>query len=290
MGGGIMVKSRSDMVFLVFVYAFLLGAVVVVIFPLLFVISSSITPYSEVIRNGGFIVIPRQVTFSAYAELLERPDIPRSLRVTVFITVIGTACNLILTILMAYPLSKKHIPGRKLFIFLVVFTMLFSGGLIPTYLIVKSTGLINKVWAMIVPNMVSAFFLMIMKNFFENIPQDLFEQAYIDGAGETQVLLRIVLPLSRPVMATVGLFYMVSHWNELFQAIFYISRRNLYPIQVIIREILIQSRAIDNVDITIPTFSLQMASIIVASAPIIAVYPFLQKHFVKGMLLGSIKG
>lgn len=286
-----MVRGTEDRIFDAVVYLILALVGIIAVFPLMYVLSMSLTPFSEVLKNGGFVVIPRKITFDAYIELIRQPHIPRAFYVTVFITVVGTFINLVLTILMAYPLSRKKLPGRTFFLMYIVFTMLFNGGIIPTYLVVKSLGLIDKIWAMILPNAIWTFNTLVMKSFFEAMPEELFESARIDGTGEFRVLTQIALPLSKPVLMTVGLFYMVGHWNEFFQAIMYITKKDLYPLQVVVRSILTSSKnSLDNVDMTIPTETIQAAIVIFASIPIIAVYPFIQKHFTKGMLLGSIKG
>ncbi len=254
-------------------------------------LSVSITPFGEVLRNGGFILFPREITFTAYRTLLTESNIPKAFQITVLITVIGTAVNIVLTGLMAYPLSRKNLPGRQFFLLMIVFTLLFSGGIIPTYLVVKSMGLLDSIWAMILPNAVWSFNVLIMKSFFEGLPEELFESARMDGAKEFRILLQIVIPLSIPVLLTVGLFYLVGHWNEFFQAIFYVTDRTLFPLQVIVREILMQSQQpLENAENVLPTQTMQMASVMIASLPVIVIYPFLQKHFTKGMLLGSIKG
>jgi putative aldouronate transport system permease protein len=261
------------------------------ILPLMYVVSVSITPFSEVLKHGGFILIPKSITFKAYHELFTTTNIPRAFWITIFITIVGTLVNLVLTSLMAYPLSRRNLPGRQIFLLMIVFTMLFSGGLIPTYLIVKALGLVDSVWSMILPNAIWSFNVLIMKSFFENIPEELFESARMDGAKEFRILWQIVLPLSIPSMLTVGLFYMVGHWNEFFQAIMYVTDRNLFPLQVVIREILMMTQQpLENVENMLPTETMQMAAVVIASLPIILVYPFIQKHFTKGMLLGSVKG
>lgn len=292
MGGRNLVRGIEDRIFDYIIYFFLALVGLSAIFPLLFVLSASLTPFGEVLKNGGYILIPKTLTFDAYKELLSQARIPKAFGVTVFITVVGTFINLILTTLMAYPLSRKKLPGRNFLLFIVVFTLLFNGGIVPTYLIVKGTGLINTIWAMIVPNAIWSFNVLIMKSFFENLPEDLFEAARIDGAKEFRILWQIVLPLSLPVMMTIGLFYMVGHWNEFFQAIMYVTDRTLQPLQVVVRDILLQNsdQLSANVDNMVPTVTMQMAAVIIASVPIILVYPFIQKHFTKGMLLGSIKG
>ncbi|HTG68193.1 MAG TPA: carbohydrate ABC transporter permease [Candidatus Udaeobacter sp.] len=286
-----MVKSLDDKIFNGIVYVILGICGLAAILPMLYVISVSITPFGEVLRNGGFILFPREITFTAYRTLLTESNIPKAFQITVLITVIGTAVNLILTGLMAYPLSRKNLPARKFFLLMIVFTLLFSGGIIPTYLVVKSMGLLDSIWAMILPNAVWSFNVLIMKSFFEGLPEELFESARMDGAKEFRILLQIVIPLSIPVLLTVGLFYLVGHWNEFFQAIFYVTDRTLFPLQVIVREILMQSQQpLENAENMMPTQTMQMASVMIASLPIIVIYPFLQKHFTKGMLLGSIKG
>jgi putative aldouronate transport system permease protein len=262
----------------------------IIIIPLLFVVSVSLTPMGEVLKNGGYIFLPRSVTFSAYREILGRSEIWSAYRVTFLITVIGTAINLLLTVLSAYPLSRKTLPYRPFFLLLVVFTLLFNGGLIPTYLVVKNAGLLNSIWAMIVPNAISAFNLLLMKSFFQSLPDELFEQARIDGAGETRILAQLVIPISKPVTMTIGLFYMVGHWNEFFQAVFYVSNKSLFPLQVLIQELLTASQSTVNVDVTTPTMSLQMAAVICVVTPILIVYPFVQRFFVQGVIVGSIKG
>jgi putative aldouronate transport system permease protein len=262
------------------------------VFPLLFVLSVSLTPIGEVFRNGGFIVIPRSITLEAYRFMWNDSYMPGAFRITVILTIVGTACNMFLTLLLAYPLSRKDVPGRRFFLFAVLFTMLFNGGLIPTYLVVRATGLLNTMWAMIIPNVVWSYNTLIMKSFFENMPNELFESARMDGASEWRVLVSLVIPLSMPVIATVGLFYAVGHWNEFLQAILYITTQRLKPLQVVLRAILLQSQGLEqaNVEQVLPTKTMQMAAVVFSAVPIIVVYPFLQKHFVKGVLLGSIKG
>ncbi|MGG1517877.1 carbohydrate ABC transporter permease [Paenibacillus oryzisoli] len=286
-----MVRGWEDRIFNLVVVVVLGLAALAAILPLMYVVSMSITPFTEVLKNGGFVLIPKSITLSAYHKLFTETNIPRAYVITIIITVVGTVVNLVLTSLMAYPLSRKNLPGRTFFLLMVVFTMLFSGGLVPTYLIVKSLGLLNSVWSMILPNAVWSFNVLIMKSFFEGLPEELFESARMDGAKEFRILWQIVLPLSIPSMLTIGLFYMVGHWNEFFQAIMYVTDRGLFPLQVVIREILIQTQMpLENAENMMPTETMQMASVVMASLPIIVVYPFIQKHFTKGMLMGSVKG
>lgn len=287
-----MVKGHSERWFDVVVYTVLLLAGVAAIFPMMFVISMSLTPYGEVLANGGYVFIPDSITFDAYQYLLEKTKLPRGLAVTLFVTIVGTSLSLVLTALMAYPLSRKKLKGRSYILLVILFTMLFNGGLIPTYLIVKQVGLLNSVWAMIIPNAVSAFNLLIMKSFFEGLPEEIFESAKIDGAKEWRILTTIVAPLSVPSLVTIGLFYMVQYWNTYFQAVLYVRDTDLYPLQVVVRNILMMTQMTDNVnpEVTLPTVTLQMAAVVAASLPMIAIYPFIQKYFIKGMLVGAIKG
>ncbi|MFC3800862.1 carbohydrate ABC transporter permease [Cohnella sp. GCM10012308] len=286
-----MVTGIKDRVFDWTVIVVLSLFALAIVFPLLYVVSVSLTPYSEVLRNGGFIIVPKKLTFDAYTAFLNDSLIPRAYGVTVYITVVGTFLNLVFTSLMAYPLSKKYLPGRKPLLFFVTLTLLFNGGVVPTYLVVKATGMINSLWALIIPSVIWTFNLLIVKTFFENLPAELSEAARIDGAGEVRILTGIVLPLSMPVLATVGLFYAVGHWNEFFQAVMYINDNDLKPLQVILRSILASALAppMDAEDV-LPSQSLQMSAVVLSALPILVVYPFLQKYFTQGMLLGSVKG
>jgi putative aldouronate transport system permease protein len=285
-----MVKSMGDKVFDVGVYVILALVGLAALFPMLYVISVSLTPFGEVLRNGGYVIIPQSITFDAYRQFLTKPEIPRAFGVTTFITVVGTLINLLLTTLMAYPLSKKNLPGRRWLLLLVVWTLLFNGGIIPTYLVVKSVGLLDTVWAMILPSAIWSTNVLIMKSFFESLPEEVFESARLDGASEFRIVWQIVLPLSTPVMLTIGLFYAVSHWNEFFQALLYITDHTLQPLQIVVRNLLRQSQSVENPESLVPTTTLQMAAVVIATLPVIIVYPFIQKHFTKGALLGSLKG
>ncbi|GIO13460.1 protein LplC [Cohnella xylanilytica] len=286
-----MVTGTADKWFNSVVYLILAAVAAASIFPLLYVVSMSLTPYSEVVKNGGFVIVPRSLSFEAYNRIFADPALGRSMLVTVFVTVVGTAVNLLLTTVAAYPLSRRKLQGRSFFLLFIVITMLFNGGLIPTYLIVQSLGLLDSVWALIVPGAIATFNVLVMKSFFENLPEELFESARIDGAQEFRILWQIVLPLSVPSVLTVGLFYMVGHWNSFFSAVLYITDRELYPLQVVIRNMLLLTQSNElQAEVTVPTAAMQMAAVIAGSLPIIAVYPFIQKHFTKGMLLGAIKG
>lgn len=284
-------ESLRDKVTLLAIYAVLSLCTVSVVFPLMYVLSVSVTPYSELLKQGGFLIVPRQITFEAYRVFLNDWTIPRAYYVTTFITVVGTAVNLVLTTSIAYPLSKRDLPGRSQLLFLIAFTLLFSGGIIPTYLIVKATGLIDSLWAMIVPGAIWTFNLLVMKTFFEGLPDELFEAARIDGAGEVRIMLRLAVPLSLPVMMTVGLFYAVGHWNEFYQGLMYMTSTKNYPLQVILRAILVNSmKPPMDAEEVLPTKSLEMAAVVLTALPIVVVYPFVQRYFMQGMMIGSIKG
>lgn len=286
-----MVRGLEDKIVNSVIYFILTLAGIVTLFPILYVVSMSLTPMTEVLKNGGYVVIPRNISFEAYRQLLGNSFIPKAFLVTLFITVAGTLVNMILTVLMAYPLSRKSLPFRSSILLFIAFTLLFSGGLIPMYLTVKATGLLNSVWAMIIPGAIGPFYVLIMKSFFEQLPEEIFESARMDGAKELRVLIQIVLPLSLPSLLTISLFYIVGHWNSFFSAIMYITDRDLYPIQVIVRNILMQSQNVtENADVPIPTEAAQMAAVVIASLPVIVIYPFIQKYFAQGMMIGSIKG
>ncbi|MGO4499744.1 carbohydrate ABC transporter permease [Paenibacillus sp. 2RAB27] len=289
-------KTKKDKVIDACIYTVLTVAALVTLFPLYYVIIVSLTPYIEVLKNGGFVIWPEHWTLQAYKEVFQSARIPQALKITVFITIVGTTLNLVVTTLLAYPLAKKSVPGRNFILMAIFFTMIFSGGIIPLYMVVRSIGLYDSVWALIVPGMVSTFNLLIVKTYFENLPVEVEEAARVDGCGELATLWRIVLPLSAPIMATIGLFYGVTHWNEYFKGIFYISDKTLMPMQVVLRsmiqtlnistELSLNSLVLD----ALPPETIKMAVVVVATLPMLIIYPFLQKYFVKGTMLGSIKG
>ncbi|PYI52856.1 carbohydrate ABC transporter permease [Paenibacillus flagellatus] len=263
------------------------------VFPFFYVASLSFTTAGEAIRRG-IVLIPEHPVLSAYEQIFSGTLITRAYQVTLFVTVVGTVLNLLFTTATAYPLARKSLPGRNVFLLYIIFTMLFSGGMIPHFLLVKSLGLLNSVWALIIPGLLSAYNMLIMKGFFEQLPEGIEEAARIDGAGELTMIGRIVLPLSAPIIATLGLFYAVGHWNSFFDAILYINDPSKFPLQVVLRGILLGAANLsadnpESIDAVNP-LSIQMAAVVVATVPILCVYPFLQKHFTKGVLLGSVKG
>ena len=286
-----MVRSKNDKAFDVLVYGILLFVLLITLIPVMFVISMSFTPYAELIKRGGFVLIPTKVTLGAYREMLGDGLLLGGMWITVQVTVIGTTLNLIATTLTAYPLSRRQMPGSKLVTKLIIFTMLFSAGTIPTYLVVKATGVMNTIWAMIIPSLITVYNLIVMKAFFEGLPEELFEAARIDGASEFGVLIKIVMPMSLPIMMTIGMYYAVSHWNAYMVAVLYISDAELRPMQVILRRMLKQANMDTNsVEDVVPAETLRMAAVCFATAPIVIIYPFIQKYFVKGTLAGAVKG
>ena len=252
-------------------------------------------------RTVGVAWNPANWSLDAYRILLGTGSrILQSLKVTTFITVAGTAFGLLVTSALAYGMSKKDLPGHGFFTFYIFFTMLFGGGLIPFYLVVKWLGWVNQVWSLIIPGGVSAWYMFIMVRFFDALPPDLEDAARIDGCSEIGIFWRIVLPLSTPVMATIGLFYAVAHWNQWFWATVFITKQDIMPLQLILRNILSQLMPVTDTQAAMemaqaaqemPSVDvLRMASIVVSIVPIAIVYPFLQGYFVKGMMIGAIKG
>ncbi|MBP1995577.1 carbohydrate ABC transporter permease [Paenibacillus eucommiae] len=289
-------KSKSDRIVDAILYGILGLFSLATLFPIYFVFIMSITPYTEVLRNGGFVIFPTEITLEAFRTIFGSNVVPRALQITIFVTVVGTACNLAITTMLAYPLSKKFLPGRNIILMGIVFTMLFSGGLIPTYLTVRATGLMNSIWALIIPGLVSTFNMLIMKTYFQGLPDEIEEAAKVDGCSDIGTMLKIVLPLSMPIMATLGLFYGVSHWNAYFGGIMYLSDRTLYPLQVVLRNMIISPAISQELAVpqsaleALPPETIKMATVVVAIVPVLVVYPFLQKYFIKGMLLGAVKG
>jgi putative aldouronate transport system permease protein len=283
----------GEKIWQVVVYSILIILALLCLLPFLYVVAVSVTPESEVVRKG-IVIIPETFTFLAYKEVFISHGIGQAYKITLFRTIVGTALNVIFTVAAAYPLSKKYLPGRSAFLIFIVFTMMFSGGLIPSYLLIRSLGLLNSPWVLIIPHLISAFNLVIIKGFFEQLPPEIEESARVDGASELQSLWRIILPLSMPVLATISLFYAVGHWNSYFDAIVYLNDANLMPLQVVLRNILlnIASESAESManSGTVSKFAVQMAAVIVTTVPILIVYPFMQKHFTKGVLMGSIKG
>ncbi|MDF2964267.1 MAG: YtcP3 [Paenibacillus sp.] len=277
-------------------YLILLLIAAACVLPFIYILASSLTAPEELIK-GGFILFPTKFSLIGYEYVLSTDIILSSLGVSILLTVVGTLANLLFTALMAYPLAQRDLMGGKLFMKLVVFSMLFSGGMIPTYLVVRYTGLLDSMASLIIPGLISAFNLIIMRTFFQQLPDGLEEAARIDGCSDIGILFRVVLPLSAPVLASLALFYAVGHWNAYFNAVLYINDNTLWPIQVWLRQIVILSQGgigdstqFGEDFVPPPAETVKMAVIVLSTLPILIVYPFLQKHFAKGALLGSVKG
>lgn len=288
--------SRGELVFNV-VNVLLLGLLAFsTLYPLVYVLSMSLSTQAEASR-AGFHLYPRAVTLMAYRMVFLNPEILVGYMNTLFRTIVGTVMTVTLSCMLAYPLARKDMPHRSLFTFLLVFTMLFNGGLVPTYLLIKNLGLLNNRWVYVLPLCVQAFSVIIIKNFFQEIPESLAESASIDGAGEWRTLFQVYMPLSKPVLATVSLWTAVTHWNSWFDGLIYITDDRKQVLQIFLRRIVVESntmlleKGLVNPDMTQFTpETLKAATIVVTVVPILLLYPFLQKYFVKGIMLGGVKG
>jgi putative aldouronate transport system permease protein len=264
------------------------------LYPFLFVAAASLSK-PIFIAQGKVGIIPQGFTTTAYKMVFEYPMIGRSYLNTILYTSLGTSINILLTIFAAYPLSRKNFVGRKFFSLMIFIPIIFNSGLIPSFLVVNGLGLRNTVWAMVIPGAIASFNVIIMRTFFEGIPEALEESARIDGASHMQILIRIILPLSVPSIATVCLFYAVGHWNSFFGALLYLRDQKMQPIQIVLRNIVIMNQT-DSVMQSISddraqiSESIKYATIMVATLPILIVYPFIQKYFVQGVMIGSVKG
>lgn len=278
-------------------YLISLIIIIVVAYPLYFVLIASFSDPVEVL-NGRVWLLPKGFTLDGYGKILHNPDIWVGYKNTIIYTFFGTAINLFLTTMAAYPLSRRELPGKNAVMFFMAFTMFFSGGLIPTYLLIKSLGMINTRWAMVIPPAISTYNLIVMRTYFQtNIPVELQEAASLDGCSDIRFFVKIVFPLSTPIIAVMVLFYSVGHWNAFFNALIYLRNEKLYPLQLILRDILLQN-SLENM--SMETFgmkekvmlgeSIKYGVVIVASVPVLILYPFVQRYFVKGIMVGAIKG
>lgn len=273
----------------------LLAVCIIALYPLLYVLNASFSNPLAVMKNE-ITLWPKGFTVMGYQKVFSNPDVWTGYMNTILYTVIGTFINLALTSTSAFALSRKDLKGRNFWVMFITFTMFFSGGMIPSYLLIKKLHLYNTFWVMIIPGAVSAWNLIIMRTFFQsNVPMELQEAAIIDGCNDIAIFFKIALPLSAPIVAVMVLFYGVGHWNEFFNALIYLDDRKKYPLQLFLREILIQNISQDNVsgpaaDQQIIGQSIRYSLIIVATVPVLMIYPFLQKYFVKGIMIGSLKG
>jgi putative aldouronate transport system permease protein len=287
--------SRFDRIFVACIYIVLTLFTISFVLPLLQVITISVSP-PEVVNQYGFHFIPMKFDFSGYKGVFENSSIWVAYKNTIVRTVLATTITILLTFMGAYPLAKKHLPHRKFWTTFIVLTMFFSGGLIPSYLLIKNLGMMNTIWVLVLPGAISTYMLLVTRSFLAALPESLEEAAKIDGANEMFILFRIVLPLSMPIIATVGLYAAVYNWNAWFDSMIYIQDAKKQVLQLVLRNILITGNDPLIEQMTggnrqvINTETLKMAVLVVSILPILCVYPFLQKYFIQGALIGSVKG
>lgn len=290
-------KSRGEIIFDIIVYAFAALFCVYCLYPFAIILGSSFETESNFVTYG-FPIIPKEFTLKAYQMVLGDSQIFKAYGVTIFTTAVGTLFSMFLTITMAYPLSLKKIKFRNVITFFVYFTMLFGGGLVPSYLLISKTlNMKNNIFVLIIPVAFGAWNMFLMRNFFNGIPGELAESAYMDGANDFQILVKIILPVSIPGIATISLFYALGYWNQWFNAMLYIEDSNLFPLQYLLMRMLRNVEAMREMARTtgvsvgeIPTNSLRMATTVVAIGPIVLLYPYVQRFFTSGLTVGAIKG
>ncbi len=290
-------RTTGSIIFDVINYLIIGLAAFTTVMPIIYIICNSFATELE-LQTRPMFVIPEVWSLDAYKYIFASSKLIRAFGNSVFITICGTAINLFFTVTMAYPLSKKFLRGRTALLNMVIVSMFFSGGMIPGYIVVSSwLKMRGTYWALLIPGAISAYNMMIVKNFFQGIPQELEESASLDGCNDLMTLCKIVLPLSLPVLATFGLFYAVGHWNSYFSAMIYLTDDKMYPLQLILRNIIVTAEtSASDMSLMDPNFveppkqSIKMAVIVVATVPIMCVYPFLQKYFVKGVMVGALKG
>lgn len=286
-------KSLGDIVMDVVIYFLLTILAILMVIPFIYVIAASFATESEILSRPIFL-IPENPTLAAYKRIFDMNDmgktVIRSLGISVGVTAIGTVVNLFFTTTMAYGLSRSNLVGKKVLLNMVLFTMVFGGGMIPTFLVVKGLGMYDTYAALILPGAISAYNMLIVRNFFMELPAGLEEAASIDGCTDIGIFAKIALPLSLPCLATFGLFYAVGHWNNYFGALLYLGDSEKYPFQLVLRNLVMQTAEDSTDGEDLPSETLKMAVIVVGTVPILIVYPFLQKHFAAGVMVGAIKG
>jgi putative aldouronate transport system permease protein len=277
------------------IYTVLIAAALAMLFPFVYVIAVSFTD-PAVYVTGDVILFPKQWSLDSYRYILSSNSFLYSFRSTVFITIVGTVLNLAFSMTFAYALTKKQLPGRGIMLSLVLFTFLFGAGLVPNFLLIRELGLLDSLWSLILPGLTNAWSIFVLKSFIQGLPESLEEAALIDGCNELKVFYRIILPLSLPALAAFGLFFAVGQWNTYFSAVMYIQDAHKWPLQVLLQQLMVSQSAIGSAEVretlehTLPEETVKMAALVVVMVPILAVYPFLQKYFAKGVLLGSVKG
>ena len=290
-------NSFGDRVFIFFVYLFLVLVLLVVLYPVIYIVSASFSDPNAV-TAGKVWLYPVDFSLRGYQVTFQNPQIVTGYLNSLFYTVVGTFISVVLTVFVAYPLSRRDLYGSNFLMFLITFTLIFSGGLIPTYLVVRQLGMIDTRWALLIPQAVAAFQVIIARTFFRaTIPEELVEAAELDGCNDLQFLWSVVLPLSKPIIAVLALMYAVSQWNGYFDALIYLKSSDLQPLQIVLRNILIlNTTASGSMDATAMAQRRQLADllkyclVVVGSVPVLLIYPFVQRYFVKGILIGSIKG
>ena len=291
-------QGKTNIVFDLIVYAILLLLLIVIAYPLLIVVSSSFSS-ATAIMTGKVTFLPVDFTFDGYKAFFKYQTIWRSIKNSVIYTAVGTIINLVLTILAAYPLSRVDLRGRKYWTLLFLFTMWFTGGLIPTYLVVKDLKIINTMWAMIIPNALTVHYVIILRTAYEGLPEALRESAYLDGCSDMQYLRKIALPLTKASTAVIALYYGVGHWNNYYNAKIYITKDELAPLQTLLRKVILLSQTQElemlmneaiGTDAIASVELLKYSSVVVSTIPILLVYPLVQRHLVKGVLIGAVKG
>lgn len=291
-------ETAADRIFNACNYVFLFLSFILVAYPLIYILSASFSDSSAVIR-GEVWLLPVGFELKAYKAIFSNKMIMTGYLNSVIYTVLGTVVNLFLTTLAAYPLARKKLYGKKILTWIFMFTMFFSGGLIPQYILINDMKLLNTIWPIVLMGGISIYNMIVMRSFFQSsIPEELYEAAHLDGCGDIGILLRIVLPLSKSIMAVMVLYYAVWHWNDFFTALIYTSDPKLSPLQLVLRELLVLNKIEGQLTESAATLAsrvgmyelLRYAVIIVASVPVLIIYPFVQKHFVKGVMIGSIKG
>ncbi|MBM0064842.1 carbohydrate ABC transporter permease [Alkalicoccobacillus gibsonii] len=292
-----MKESITDRLFLYSVYTFLVLVLIIVLYPIVYIVSSSLSS-AEAVTAGEVWLWPVDLSFAGYKEVLTNPDVLRGFKNSIIYTVSYTLLAVVLTVIFAYPLSRKNFYGRTFLMFFILITMLFSGGLIPEYLLVQKLGLLDSIWAIIIPKAIAVWQVIIARTFFQtSIPEELVEASEMDGCSSIRFLWSVVLPLSKPIIAVLALMYAVIQWNSYFDAMIFLKTRDLFPLQLELREILItQTNSGANMDIAVQAERDRLANlmkyslIVISSLPVLVIYPFAQKYFVKGMLIGSVKG
>lgn len=286
-------KTMGDHVFNAITYIVMTFVLVVTLYPFWYVVVGSVSSMAHLIKNG-FVLWPDGLHLDAYEQVFRNDLVPVAYRNTLIATLGGTALSMLLTILGGFVLSLKKLPGRVFFTFFFVFTMMFGGGLVPTFLVVSRLGMIDTLFALIVPGAISTYNMILMRNFFESVPESLYEAASIDGETLPGYVFHILLPLSGAAIATITLFYAVGYWNDYFSSIIYIRNNRLWPMQTVLRQVLqtaqMNNMMYDDAKKGVAPETLKDAMIVVTMIPILCVYPFVQKHFVKGVMIGSIKG